>query len=81
MKMNENDNNKFKDLISKLEETDDFVFEIQGQLNIVDDAITKISGGLLHNLQCKIYELQDLLKPEEQPKEQEVVHHHCYDLE
>jgi len=56
-----------EETLKELEEILDLAHHIQGQLNIIDDAIIKISGNLLHNLEGKIYQLQDKLikKPEE----------------
>jgi hypothetical protein len=53
-------------ILRELEEILDFSHHIQGQLNTIDAALTQISGNLLHNLEMKIYRLQDKLKPKDE---------------
>jgi hypothetical protein len=51
-----------EEIIKELERLNGLAWEIQGQLNIINDAKIKIGGDLLHNLQNGIDILQDQLE-------------------
>jgi hypothetical protein len=69
-----------EDIVKELSEINDLAWNIQGRLNLIDETLVKISGNLLHNLQNRIYLLEDKLREEIViAEDQQIIENYCYD--